>query len=257
MKKLFATLLALALLASCCAALAEAPKFEGAGYDSPEAAVEAYIEAFNAGDVWGMLSTFAIETAVDHMDQKAAIQRIGAWQSTIREGAPVFNGYSRDLAVAQRVGAITNALNSSMLTYAWPEDFNTFDGMPVHFNGDDADARIDAFLGGFAASDFAGWIGQVALERFVTAEDLGVGEAYFNESSQTNLARFAKACGCDELEERAAILNAAGRQYVQFMQCVRYGDRWYNYSQMPMLAHVCSIDVTTGGLVALPDSDAR
>lgn len=251
MKKLFAMLLALALLVSCCAALAEAPKFEGEGYDSPEAALGAYIEALNAGDVWGMISTFAVETAVDHMDQKAAIQRTKVWQAAIREGAPVFNGYSRDLAVAQRVGAITNALNYAMLTYAWPEGFDAFDGMPVQFNGDDADARIDAFLGGFASSDFAGWTGQVALEHYVTAEDLGMAEIYFNESNQANLARFAKVCGCDELEERAAILSAAGRRYVQFMQCVRYGDRWYNYSQMPSLAHLCNIDVMTGGLVAL------
>ena len=38
-----------------------AGSFEGPGFDSPEDAALAYIEAFNAGDVQGMISTFAIE----------------------------------------------------------------------------------------------------------------------------------------------------------------------------------------------------
>ena len=35
---------------------------EGPGFDSPDHAVQAYIDALNAGDVPTMLSTFAIET---------------------------------------------------------------------------------------------------------------------------------------------------------------------------------------------------
>ncbi len=45
--------------------------YEGAGYATPEEAVQAYITARQAGDVSAMLSTFAIETYVDSYDAEA------------------------------------------------------------------------------------------------------------------------------------------------------------------------------------------
>ena len=84
MKKLFVCLLALLLTIPALAeasdalrprrdeAVEDAPdvtlaglRFEGEGYESPEEAVAAYLEAMRNGDVAGMLSTFAIETYVE------------------------------------------------------------------------------------------------------------------------------------------------------------------------------------------------
>ena len=58
MQKLMALMLVLALLVP--AALAETTH-EGAGYDSPEDAVLAYIEALNRGDVDDMLGFLIIK----------------------------------------------------------------------------------------------------------------------------------------------------------------------------------------------------
>ena len=52
---------------------------EGPGYDSPEEAVTAYLEAMKKGDARGMLSTFAIETYVAEMDAQAYLERMWAF----------------------------------------------------------------------------------------------------------------------------------------------------------------------------------
>ena len=252
MKKLFATLLALALLASCCAALAEAPKFEGEGYDSPEAAVEAYIEAFNAGDAWGMLSTFAVETAVDHVDQKAVVERMHAWPPATAEATPVFNDYSRDVAILARVGQLVDSLRQSMLTYAWPEDYGEYTGATVIFKSDNVSEEIEAFYAGFAASDFVDWAGKVSVTGYLTPEELGLAELFQNEKNQTRIEQNRIMYGTDELAERAALLNVAGKQGVQFMQCARFGDRWYNYTTSGNLAILAGINKYCGGLLLAP-----
>ena len=72
MKKLLICLLALMLAAI--PALGEGTEtgaIEGPGFDSPEEAVSAYLEALKNGDAAGMLSTFAIETYVAEMDAQA------------------------------------------------------------------------------------------------------------------------------------------------------------------------------------------
>ena len=43
-------------------------RMEGSGFASPEDAVTAYLEAMKAGDLSGMLSTFAIETYIQNVD---------------------------------------------------------------------------------------------------------------------------------------------------------------------------------------------
>ena len=69
MKKPIVFLLILALACSFLPfAAAESGRLEGAGYDTPEEALLAYIDALNRGDVGGMLSTFALESYVEHAD---------------------------------------------------------------------------------------------------------------------------------------------------------------------------------------------
>ena len=43
-------------------------KLEGTGYDSPEKAVEAYVNYLKEGNLKGIISTFAVESYVDNYD---------------------------------------------------------------------------------------------------------------------------------------------------------------------------------------------
>ena len=74
-------------------------KCEGAGFDSPDDAVQSYIDALNAGDVPAMLSTFAIETYVDNMDAVEAIDRIRSVNTAGYYTVPVVGPYIRGILI--------------------------------------------------------------------------------------------------------------------------------------------------------------
>ena len=124
MKKLLICLLALMLTVP---ALAEAPgglrprrdeaveetpevaadvRLEREGYESPEEAVVAYLEALKKGDVEGMLATFAIETYVSEMDAQADLARMGSFQPGYGMRQPLGGEYQRQVAVAARYGQL-------------------------------------------------------------------------------------------------------------------------------------------------------
>ena len=98
MKKLIVCLLALCLLLP--AAWAEEFRYEGDGYATADEAAVAYANAFARGDVMGMLSTFAVESYVDHFDSEAYLSYIRIYRPTNAQAMlplPYQEGYGRQL----------------------------------------------------------------------------------------------------------------------------------------------------------------
>ena len=71
-----AVLLAAGVLQFRSGAEPTAVKVEGPGYTSAEEAARAYAEALKAGDLNAMLSTFAVESYVEHFDMAAYIEDV-------------------------------------------------------------------------------------------------------------------------------------------------------------------------------------
>ena len=124
---------------------------EGPGYDSPEEAVTAYLEAMKKGDARGMLSTFAIETYVSEMDAQAYLERLRVFSPT-NGSMPLGGEYQRQVAVAMRYGQLANILAYQWMLYSWPEGYEEFDGYAVSLSEDGA---VEAFLAGLAENDAA------------------------------------------------------------------------------------------------------
>jgi hypothetical protein len=84
-----------------------------------------------------------------------------------------------------------------------------------------------------------------------TPEDIrsSVPAAYFSEQTRKNMEKQRLSCGADELAERVAKLDIDGSEAIQFMSCVRYGDRWYNRTPMSILAMIAGTETYSGGLV--------
>lgn len=138
MKKLLVCLLALLLAAAPAlgeeAADGSAHAFEGSGFDSPEEAVTAYLEAMQEGDVQGMLSTFAIETYVDNVDAQTYLTRMGAFVPDDQEGVPLSNAYAREIAISRRYAGLADQLYMQYLYYSWPEEYGEFTGDALRLN---------------------------------------------------------------------------------------------------------------------------
>ena len=261
MKKLLICLLALMLTVP---ALAEAPgglrprrdeaveetpevaadvRFEGEGYESPEEAVVAYLEALKKGDVEGMLATFAIETYVAEMDAQAYLERLRSFSPTTGS-MPLGGDYQRQVAVAVRYGQLANILAYQWTLYSWPEGYEEFDGTAVRLLEDGA---VEALLAGLAENDAAArWQG---MEVVGFVEPVELSDKYLNESNQQNIARQAASYGCDELVSVAVKLDIGGEEWYQCMDVARYGGKWYNLSFVGYIGHLLGLSIYSGGLV--------
>ena len=105
-----------------------AGRLEGNGYDSPEDAVLAYIEALNRGDVGGMLSTFALESYVEHADPSVQINVRGFFLTHDLLSIPCPDDYSRSLVLHARYGSLATSLLQSVVECA-----AKLDGRPISF----------------------------------------------------------------------------------------------------------------------------
>ena len=231
-----------------------AGSFEGPGFDSPEDAALAYIEAFNAGDVQGMISTFAIETYVDHVDRAATMNRLYTFVIASQDTNPMPTPYVRDLLVSDRYGDIARQLRWQYFYYAMPEEYGDGIDKAVRFPSVDRTQQIQDFLGAFDSSPVNEWIGNIAFVGFVPPEDL-IGEEFMDESNQENIKRLAACRGCDEIAEMVVHIQINGKDYYQCLECARYGDRWYVQSLTGNAVNLLRLDYSSAGLVpadALP-----
>ena len=242
MKKLLAILMALALFAP--AALAEI-RHESEGYDSPEAAVEAYVEALNRGDVDDMIATFAIESFVDRCDAQTALQYLQSINPMLLAAVPVNGAYARSLLINARRAQIANRLFQQYIQIS-----AQLDNMAVPLQ--DAAARQE-MLDRFANSPANAWEGNVALAGMVNPALLSDKIAYPMNmvSAMLQSAYFDP----DDLAWEAAHLNVAGENAVLLMQCAKYGDRWYNEELSGIPGMVLGIPVIDAGMIFASDSE--
>ena len=225
-------------------------KCEGAGFDSPEGALKAYISALNSGDVPAMLSTFAIETYVDNMDAAEEIDRIRSIIATGYNTVPVVGPYIRGILIERRRDEISKFLYYSWLYYTTVgTDFSNL-GKMSSMAVKDQDT-LNNYLDVMETSPVEAWPGHISLTAIYTPEDIrsSIPTVYFSGQTQKNMEKQRLSCGADELAERVAMLDIDGSKAIQFMSCVRYGDRWYNRTPMSILAMIAGTEMYSGGLV--------
>ena len=242
MKRLLAILTVLALLIP--ASLAEA-RHEGPGYDTPEEAVLAYIDALNRGDVDDMLSAFALETFVDHCDAETAMQRLQSISPTALITVPVNGAYSRSLLINARRAQITNSLVQQYIQISAQLDYMA---VPLQ----DAAARQE-MLDRFADSPANAWEGNVTLVGWVNPALLSDKIAY--PMNMVSAMLQSAYCDPDDLAWEVARLNVAGEDAVLLLQCAKYGDRWYIAELGGMPGMVLGIPVTAAGMIFASDPD--
>jgi len=101
---------------------------EGAGFDSPEAAATAYLEAFKAGDLDAMVACFAVESYVEGCDYEAQLDRIGAFMYTtaLTYPIPTDSGLGQEINFEARRGQIISyARTHFMMVGAYNSEFWT------------------------------------------------------------------------------------------------------------------------------------
>lgn len=246
MRKIAALLAAILLLIAPLSALAEddANRVEGPGFDTPEEAMTAYIEAFQRNDLSGMLSTFAVETFAERYDLAEQVERLHSY--SISSGyIPGISGYSRALNVENRRFEIVNSIRNQYLVITGALCAN---GRTIT-----NDERIpgEEFLASIFASDDSPWLTAINFQGEFLDPNALTG-LYDSEQVRENIARQLECYGGDEEQALAARFEIAGKPYVQFVDVIRYGDRWYNLTLGGNLATLLALDSYSGGISLYP-----
>lgn len=229
---------------------------EGAGYDSAEEAVEAYIDALCEGDVAAMLSTFAVETYIDSYDTKAGLSFVGAWlPATVSDGSYEIIGsdYERQLRCLERQAYLSQRLHGQLLTYSafFGNGIDSFDiGAPVPF---EKESDVEAFLDAYRESAFGKMLPEMKLTGF--ADPAALSEPYGSEANQKHLQKRRDILGCDEYKSIAARVALNGEDWLLTMDCASYQGRWYNINPAGNLANLLGILVEQWGLTPWPETN--
>ena len=224
---------------------------EGDGFASPDEAVSAYVEAMNAGDVNAMVSTFAVETYIDHLDAAASVERMRSISLANYSSVPVIGSFSRGLLIERRRNEITHLIYTAYLLYATMgtdyESIGTGATEPVT-----DDASISSYLSVMESALPESWVGHIRITKVCGPYDPLVSkyvpEAFGSENTQKNMDKQLAVCGGEEYAERAAVLDVNGTMGIQFMECIRYGDKWYNWRTNSTIAILLNLNYSCNGL---------
>ena len=222
--------------------LGSARRFETAGYSSPEAAVQAYLDAMKRSDVDAMIATFAVETYVEHYDIEAYVERMRAYPASFQGNFPAgrvnddFNRYARLSEVAQQVSCQYRVLSDS--------DIDTTQMIAA---ADDAAAAelIDRLKNSFDGTAF----GRVSRAKQVDLESElpEVSALLDNPSLNETMRAMQRYLGADEIAERLVRLSADGGEYYMSVELYRYGSTWHVGSLRGILTALQSLPATAGG----------
>ena len=228
---------------------AAAATYEGEGYETAKAAATAYVEAFNAGDVQGMISTFAIETAVENFDCATLLNQQGSYRPSGASneflGYPSFNDYIKQLQVMFRYGDVAQCIFNQYRAWHWPEDVEDDYLSSVSF-GRDADAAV-AFMKSVQAASQNNWIGRVELIEIFEIKDFDSG--YSGSDLEEAISTSQSYYGFDEKNALVIQLRIDGKDCILCMDCVRYESKWYILSIEGYISFMLGYDWRVGGLL--------
>ncbi len=217
-------------------------RFEGSGYSSPEAAMEAYAAAFAQKDVDGMVSTFAVETLAERADFGAYLARMRAYQYTM----DVYiqdNDYGQELTVQTIRSKITSELMSQYrLAVAAKQDLDTesFLFRPTTFSDEEEARQFASYFNDGTLFSSVEFVRVVDADEVFRALDDGENKLK-NDRIQKILGEYTDIYGAQELNEGCVEVKVDGKAYWLFLQQAKYGGKWYNVSFRGLLPAILGL----------------
>lgn len=191
------------------------------GYASAEDAVTAYLEAMSAGDLDGMLSTFAIDVYVEHFDFEASLDRLGFYlPHAAGLPLPPTDPLNIALDIEHRRAMVAGMVLNQYFALTDPE-LNDSNGQIV----DDA-ASFTASLESVMTSTA---VASLADGEFVPLDEIDAeaSETLAGDRAQDVNAETLAVAGADASEELAVRVNVGDDEAILLFRTVRYGEGWW------------------------------
>lgn len=218
---------------------------EGPGFDSPEEAVEAYLEAMKEGDLKGMLETVAMETYVENMDLEAYMERLGGYIPNTMP-VPGDSTLIQTINLEKRRAAFTQSLQFQYLMLVDPDSpIREMEPITVE------EGERASFLAQVEISGDLETLATLEVGKFWRPETFS--DAYADDVNQTNLEKQTRAYGADEICSLAVEVTVDGREYLFCPDAVRYDDTWYLLNLQGNLANLLGISTYAAGTVPVDE----
>ena len=203
-------------------------KLEGAGYESAEEAVEAYVNFLKEENFEGIISTFAVESYLDNYDMEEYFDYVQTSNVYAATGGLITTGFysdsdfSRDLTIESRRAYILSGIHRQLLQVMVQntdeEELaeNVFDGAAVR-QVEDVDTEA---IMNFLSTDLD--LDTIELGHYRD-------EKYYDlpkDSIKRYLKDYEDIWGA-ELEMVTVELEIDDEDYTLFMLCVCYDGKWY------------------------------
>ena len=219
-------------------------RIEGSGYDSPEAAARAYVEALSRHDLDGMLSSFAVETLVEKLDPEKYVIHLRSWLEKVTQmeypadtayGAPLLPGLEHPLG-----GAITRAVvTQDLITQLYLQfEYHALRSLGLSDEAFQSEDSRYSLIGVPRAqipaaeallSDPAQF-SSIELGRVYDASELLTTEAWEELTSFGfyDQPTYLEYLGAEAIRHICVELTVDGVPYRLYLLAVQYGGRWYN-----------------------------
>lgn len=197
------------------AAMTGRDRMESEGFDTPEEAVTAYLEALKVCDIERMLGTFSVESYGENYNMQAYLEHVQAYMFLQQDvTVPAVNDFTKAMISCEREAQLReNMLGQGNALYLWSCYYNgTEPEQDVTYGWEELQEKLD--------------LDSIEVVEFILPETI----AEKSGSEQVNEIRDQQAgiCGAEGQQDCVAVFTCGGEKYCLFMEAMQYNDRWYN-----------------------------
>lgn len=226
-------------------------KVEGAGYKTPEEALEAYIEGLKNNDVDQMLSAFAVESFAENYSIEKMIERLRAYMPTSGY-VPTISDFSLRLNTEQRRAEISRALRNNYLVLTESKAIlGDNAGYPIPLSDYETEADENeparALADDLFISDDSSVLGSIEFrEEFIDPAKLS--DAYNKETVRETMERQMAQYGGQDMESVAALFYCEGEPVFLCADAIQYDGLWYLCSLGGTVSAILGMDANLSGM---------
>ena len=223
---------------------------EGEGYDSPEEAVEAYLNFLKEGNLEGVISTFAVESYADNYDMEEGYKRARQFSAFSQIGGQMTTGLyfdsdmSRDFNIESRRAFIIYSLHKQLLEIALQntdeEEIADAVNDMILYRFEDEDEAEDIM--DFLSTDLE--LDSIDIDNYLDERDFDVPDEMLKRERKS-----LEKCWGSDVESVMVEVEIADEDYMLFALCVCYDGKWYIADFNNPIAYSLGLSLAYRGLV--------
>ena len=218
-------------------------RMEGPGFETPEKAASAYMEAFAANDLSGLIASCAVESYVDHYDLSKQVDRVKvATYAMFANGLPGTSDFTRDLNLELRRSAIVQNLKNQFLFLAGSEAVDEI----VQYHPEEN--TLEEFMDRIYSREDSERLSSISFAGIFISPDILTGGLY---GRADNIERFKvnmSAYNAEDVASLAALFTADRQPYIMTFTLGKYNGKWFVLGTEGYLQTLMGIPFNSGGL---------